>query len=496
MSCTKHLKPILLTPLLKIKRLLTILLTALLLYACDRDDGGGTTPPPEPPSPPNQEEAYVRKELRGAWIASVWNIDWPLENYSVEGQKKIYTDYLDGFVSANLNAVFMQIRPTADAFYNSQYESWSKWITGEAGKDPGYDVLQFMVEQAHVRGLEFHAWLNPYRIAFSPFPPLDPNIPAEWVKDYSNIRVYNPAIPEVQQRIADIVKEIITKYDVDGIHFDDYFYPEVTGGVSALNDAAEYAKYGAGYSSIADFRRANVDKVIQKIRETILKENPRVVFSISPNSDVSANLNTLFANIEKWCREGWIDVVIPQIYQPLGSGNSNFEARLSSWIGSFNTNVGCVIGFALYRVVNPSESVQFTVADFERQFQLAMASKKVHGSLLYNTSSFAANRGGVIDMLKSTYYKHPAVRPSFGRQTAADPVIPSGLTLSGTTLSWTAPAELTSVVYLTPAGSTETQVAAITKSRSFLVTVKGKYFVTTFNRENVESKKSNEVVYN
>ena len=476
------------------KYFISIFLALFLLQGCDKDDGGGETPPPDPPSPP-QETASPRKEYRGAWIASVWGIDWPMEKYEADAQKKLYTDYLDQFVKANLNAVFMQIRPTADAFYDSPYEPWSKWITGQAGKDPGYDVLQFMVEQAHVRGLEFHAWINPFRITTDLSQPLDPKIPAAWVKDYPNMRVYNPALPEVHQRIADIVKEIITRYDVDGIHMDDYFYPDI-GNVNNLNDAAEYAQYGAGYSSISAFRMANVDKVVQKIHEVVLAENPRVVFSVSPTSNISYNLNFLFADVEKWCSQGWIDFVVPQIYQPLGSGNSNFEYLLSSWAGSFNTQVGCVVGFALYRVENPAESTRFTVADFDRMFYLTTSNPKVHGSILYNTSSFAANRGGAIDMLKSTYFKNPAVRPVFGRKTEADPVVPQNVTLTGATLGWSAPPELTSVVYLTPAGASQSQVVAITKEHSYTVSAKGSYFVTTCNRNNVESEKSLEVTYN
>ena len=477
-----------------LKYFLPILSAILLLYACKKEEGGGVSPPPDPPSQ-SAEVDYVRKELRGAWIASVFGIDWPMGQYDVAAQKKLYTDYLDGFVTANMNAVFMQVRPTADAFYPSQYEPWSRWITGELGKDPGYNVLQFMIEEAHLRGLEFHAWINPYRITTDMAQPLSPMIPSEWVKNYPAIRVYNPAIPEVQQRIADIVKEIITNYDVDGIHMDDYFYPDI-GNVNNLNDADEYAKYGAGYSSIAAFRRANVDKVVQKIQQTILKEKPSVVFSISPTSNLSYNLNTLFADVQKWCQEGWIDMLVPQIYQPLGSGSSNFEALLPSWVGSFNTRVGCIIGYALYRVENPSESTRFTVADFDRMFQLATSSQKVHGSLLYNTSSFAANRGGVIDMLKTKYYKNPAVRPAFGRKTELEPAVPTNVALNGATLHWTTTSEFTSVVYLIPVGSTQTQVAAITKQNSYTVTAKGRYFVTTFNRNNVESKKSTEVTYN
>jgi len=475
------------------KYFLPIVAAALLLVACDKDDGGGETPPPDPPQP-KVESDYARKELRGAWIASVWSIDWPMGIHDIAAQKKLYTDHLDDFVAANMNAVFMQVRPTADAFYNSPYEPWSQWITGTPGKDPGYDVLQFMIEEAHARGLEFHAWINPFRITTNMSQPLDSKIPHEWVKNYPSIRVYNPAIPEVQQRIADIVKDIITKYDVDGIHMDDYFYPDI-GNVNALDDAAEYAKYGAGYSSVAAFRRANVDKTVQKIRETMLKENPRVIFSISPTANLNYNLNTLFADVEKWCREGWIDIVIPQVYQALGTGNLSFEPLLSTWIGSFNTRVGCVIGLGLYRVENPAESTRFTVADFDRMLHLTTSNTKIHGSVFYNTSSFAANRGGVINMVKTKYFKNPAVRPAFGRKTEPAPSIPTQVTLSGATLSWITALGLTSVVYFIPNGSTAAQVAAITKKNTYTVTERGKYFVTAFNRNNVESKKSAELTY-
>jgi uncharacterized lipoprotein YddW (UPF0748 family) len=479
-----------------ISYLFSLFLATLLLQGCGKDNGGGETPPPDPPpQPPVQDGVYAKKELRGAWIASVFGIDWPVGKYDEVSQKKLYTDYLDGFVAANLNAVFMQIRPTADAFYESEYEPWSRWITGVAGKDPGYDVLKFMIDEAHDRGLEFHAWINPFRITTDLSQPLDPRIPVEWKKDYPGMRVYNPAIPEVHQRIADIVNELITKFDIDGIHLDDYFYPDI-GNVNNLNDADDFAKYGAGYANITAFRRANVDKVVQKIRETALKANPRVVFSVSPTANISYNLNSLFADVEKWCREGWIDFVVPQVYQALGSGNSNFEALLSNWVGAFNTKVGCVVGLALYRVENPVETTRFTVADFDRMFQLTSSNQKIHGSIMYNTSSFAANRGGVIDMLKAKYFKNPAVRPAFGRKTEADPVVPANVTISGSVLSWTTSAGLSSVVYFIPAGATASQVVAITKSNSFTVTAKGTYFVTTFNRDNTESEKSKEVNYN
>lgn len=158
-------------------------------------------------------------------MATVWELDWPMGAHDAASQKKKYTDYLDLFEKCGINAVYFQIRSKADAYYESQYEPWSKTITGEPGKNPGYDVLKFLIDETHARGMQFHAWINPYRVetrgsASAEFPALDPKIPASMVKDYNKIRVYNPALPEVQDRIAAIVKEIITKYDVDGLHID------------------------------------------------------------------------------------------------------------------------------------------------------------------------------------------------------------------------------------------------------------------------------------
>ena len=439
----------------------------------------------------------LRRELRGAWLVSVYgSIDWPLNRYDAASQQKLYTDYLDNYVANNINAVFMQIRPMGDAFYESQYEPWSAYITGTRGNKPSYDVLKFMIDEAHKRGLEFHAWLNPFRIATgsaSNWPPLHPGIPKEWIKEYpsvsSPIQVYNPAIPEVHQRLADIVEEIISKYDVDGIHMDDYFYPDI--GPGNLDDAAEFAKYGQGFISIANWRRNNVDLVIKKIHDVIVNVNPRVVFSISPQSNESNNYNNLFADIEKWCQNKWIDVVIPQIYQAMGTGSSNYPALLDLWANKYAIHVPCLVGLPTYRILTSDGN--FPVADYDEMFRLLRANEKISGSILYNSSAFNANRGGATDMMRTKYNQNPAVRPVVGRKTEATPAMPTNLQLNGVTLSWTSSGDVTSVVYLIPEGAREAKVAAITKGNSFTVTDKGEYFVSTINKNNVESAISNGV---
>ncbi|MDR3350806.1 MAG: family 10 glycosylhydrolase [Prevotellaceae bacterium] len=468
------------------------------LASCNKDDepGGGETPPPAPPPAP-AEDILPKKEMRAAWIATVWSLDWPQEVYDAAGQKQKFIDYLDAFAALNINAAFVQIRPTADAFYDSPFEPWSKEITGEAGKDPGYDVLQFMIDEAHKRNIEFHAWMNPYRISRrtdknSSFPALDSKIPAALVKDYDKIRIYNPALPEAQQRIADIVKDVITKYDVDGIHFDDYFYPD-PGDYTSLDDTQEYNTYGAGYATVNEFRFGNVNKVVQKVHDIIVQEKPGVVFSISPASGDSYN-RTLYADAPKWCQEGWVDIIIPQIYQGTGSGTSNFSALLNWW-NQYNYKAALMIGYALYKFGDPEAGAVFqTTAELEQQFSLANAKPKVQGSVLYSAHYIPDNKIGITNTLRKLY-KNPAVRPFAGRTTVSPPAPASNVRLSGATLRWNAAAELQSVVYLLPENDTKAQVVAITPADSCPVSLKGAYFVSTINRDNTESEVSAQVIY-
>lgn len=285
-----------------------------LLNSCKKEKP--VAPDPEPPVVGNPTLLYPKKEMRAVWIATVWGLDWPKAKYDVAGQKKLYTDYLDKFKELNINAIFLQVKGMGDAFYNSPYEPWSANITGTRGNNPGYDVLQFMIDEAHARNIEFHAWMNPYRIATragagSSYPDLHSSIKPEWVVSHEKIQIYNPAVPEVRQRLADIVKDLITKYNVDGIHFDDYFYPDPSSAGQMVSDNADYQKYGTGYSSIEDFRRGNVNEAIKAVYQIIVATKPAVVFSVSPAPDPDYNFKTLFADVRKWCEEGWLDLVIP-----------------------------------------------------------------------------------------------------------------------------------------------------------------------------------------
>lgn len=465
-----------------------------LVASCNDSDKGDN-----PPAPANKP-LLPQKELRGVWIATVWGLDWPMGDYHSVSQKKKYTDYLDLFVEHNINAVFFQIRGMADAFYDSKYESWSKYLTGSAGKEPDYDVLNFLIDEAHKRGIQFHAWLNPYRIstrvnASASFPDLDPKIPKELTKDYEKIRIYNPALPEVQTRITDIVKEIITKYNVDGIHLDDYFYPSLAGG-ETMNDDEEYEKYGKSqFDKIADFRRNNVNTVVRNIQKTIIETRPEVIYSISPAGNNDNNYHVLFADVVKWTQEGWVDMLIPQLYFATGTGESNFNRRLDWW-SQFTYNSHLLIGYGIYKFGDPKAGDKFqTSEDLKSQFALAAAKKKVKGSVLYSAKYLTENRVGITDAIKEIYNKR-VLLPYLGRTKAELPATPVRLKLNGDNLSWSTVEGAVSYAIYKDNGKEQTATLIdTTKDVSFRLSAKGTYFVTAIGKDNAESDLSELVTY-
>lgn len=479
------------------KRYIPLLILALIfgLGSCKKDNPGGNEPnPPGPPKPPGTELAYPKKEMRAVWIATVWGLDWPQSKYDVASQKKLYTDYLDRFKQLNMNAVFVQIKGMGDAYYNSPYEPWSASISGVRGTNPGYDVMKFMIDEAHARGMEFHAWMNPYRIATrtgsgSSYPALHSSVQPEWVVSHEKIQIYNPAVPEVRQRLADIVKDVITKYNVDGIHFDDYFYPDPSSAGVMVSDDADYAKYGAGFSSKADFRRANVDKAIQGVYQAIVATRPNVVFSVSPAPNHNYNYNTLFADVRKWAQEGWLDIVIPQLYQEIGNPYNDFQANLSWW-SQYSYKAVLMVGHGYYKFGDGTSPAAFqSTAELDRQFEMTRRNPKVVGNLMYSAQYITRNRIGITDKL-AELYKDPAVIPFAGREVSAPPAEPTGVKVEGNKLKWSATGAVRSVVYYFADLKKEGVVLGITDQKEWNITKNGHYSVSTLNDDNKESKPS------
>lgn len=476
----------------KIYYYILFLLSAFVI-SC-KDDIPGTDTPDEPDPKPGDKLIFPKKEMRSVWITTAWELDWPMGKYGAQAQKDQYIQYLDRLKELNINAVIFQVKPMGDAFYNSPYEPWSVSITGQRGKDPGYDVLKFLIDEAHKRDIEFHAWMNPYRIATrannaTSYPALHPSVNPAWVVSHEKIQIYNPALPEVRQRLADIVKDLITKYNVDGIHFDDYFYPDPSSAGAMVSDTSDYQKYGAGYGSIEDFRRANVDIAIKGIHDAIVATKPEVIFTISPAANPDYNLNTLFADVRKWCQEGWLDVVMPQLYQEVGNPYNNFQDRLSWWT-QYSYTAAPMIGHALYKFGDGTSPSAFqSTLELQRQFDLTGKNQKVMGNAMYSARFVLFNNIGIIDKL-ADIYKKPAVIPFLGREVAPAPAKPTNVKIENGQLTWSKQENLRSVVYHFPDIKKEGVVLAISNNTSLPVTSGGSYCVATINSDNKESEPS------
>lgn len=458
----------------------------LFFNSCSKDSGGTPTPDPEPPV--STGLTFPKKEMRAAWFATVWELDWPGVRGETE-QKQKYRQMLDRLQQLKFNTVIFQVKGMADAFYNSPYEPWSAAISGTRGVDPGYDVLKFLIDETHARGMEFHAWMNPYRISTSLSTPLPSTIPAAWTIDMPAMRIYNPAMPEVRQRLSDIVKDLITKYPVDGIHFDDYFYPS---GFS-YNDDADYANYGTGYANKNDFRRGNVEKAIEAVYNTIKATKPEVVFSVSPAASRSYNFNTMFADIPKWTSAGWVDILMPQLYQEIGNSSNPFERNLADWT-QFRGKAQLVIGHGYYKFGAADGGAAFqNVEQLVRQFDLVAKNKYAVGSAMYSAKHIMENKIGITDKL-AELYSHKAVMPFAGREVASPAAVPGNVKINGSELSWTAASgNVRSVVYHFSDLKAVGKVVAVTTDSKLNVTEAGHYCVTSLNIDNLESKPTNTV---
>ncbi|MCD8079709.1 MAG: family 10 glycosylhydrolase [Bacteroides sp.] len=481
------------------------ILHTLALHACSDSTTDG--PPPEE----KDEIRMPQKEFRAAWVATVGRMDWPASTSDIEAQKVQYIRYLDTFVAYNLNAVVMQIRPTADAFYESALEPWSEYITGTRGKSPGYDVMQFMIDETHKRGLEFHAWMNPFRISnsagsFTPTPGYPGEDRPEWKMRYGNLLMYRPAIPEVRQHLLDVIEDLITRYDVDGIHFDDYFYPYPQTGVE-IDDAEDFRIYGQGYTNVEDFRRGNVNTMIEDIHNLVVHVRPGILFGISPyaawrhksqdpnGSETSGinNYDDLYADIRLWCEKGWIDYVTPQLYASTQNIALNF-IHLCDWWPANSFDVPVLIGYGLYKFGNPHEGDIFMKPEeLETQFFYARKQEKVKGAMLFNGTAFTANRIDILSTLGKVY-GHKSLIPFMGRKTVAEPFPPAHVRTDGGVLRWEAGnGDLRYAVYHIE--DQEAQLLEITRDVSFTLPGKGKYAVSAVNKDQVESSLSEVVTY-
>ena len=371
-----------------------------------------------------------RPEFRGAWIATVDNIDWPSKgNYNSEDQKAEFIRICEMHKRNGLNALVVQVRPATDAFYPSPYEPWSEWLTGKQGRPPApyYDPLQFMIEESHKRGLEFHAWFNPYRAVFnvnksSLSPTHVTKLHPEWFLTYGDKKYFDPGNPEAQKFVTRVVQDVVERYDVDAIHFDDYFYPYRIAG-KEFPDNASFRKYGNGMTK-DDWRRSNVDSIIVSLSRVIKKINPKCQFGISPfgvwrnisqdsvnGSNTRAgqtNYDDLYADILLWLRNKWIDYVAPQLYWEFEHKAAPYQPLLDWW-STHSYGRHCYIGLGLYRAGSNANWKDKT--QLPRQIEALRNTPNIHGMIFFSSKNFETNPNGWSDSLRYKYFKEPAAIP-------------------------------------------------------------------------------------
>jgi len=388
--------------------------------------------------------AQTKYEFRGVWIATVENIDFPsTRTLTSEAQKAEFISILDMHKKNGMNAVVVQIRPVADAFYPSQLEPWSEYLTGKQGKPPVpyYDPLEFMIAETHKRGMEFHAWMNPYRAVFntsksSVSPTHITKLHPEWFIDYGGKRYFDPGNKDAQKFVESVVQDVVRRYDVDAIHFDDYFYPYRIPG-KEFGDWKTYQKYGNGMSR-DDWRRSNVDSIIVMLSNIIKEENPYCQFGISPygvwrnidkdpeGSNTKAgqtNYDDLYADILLWLKKGWIDYVVPQLYWELGHKVVGFEV-LSDWWAKHSYGRNMYIGQGIYRSKEPKSYAWHNKNELPNQIKKIRELPQLQGSVYFSSKTFASNPNGWSDTLRNNYYKYPAIAPPMPWIDDAKPAAP------------------------------------------------------------------------
>lgn len=371
-----------------------------------------------------------RPEMRAVWVATVSNIDFPSKpGLSSDVQKEEFIRLADMHKRNGMNALIVQIRPATDALYPSPYEPWSEWLTGRQGRPPMpyYDPLQFMIDETHKRGMEFHAWMNPYRAVFNVnstllSPTHIARIHPEWFVTYGDKKYFDPGNKQAQQHVNAVVKDVVSRYKIDAIHFDDYFYPYRIEG-REFPDWSSFQKYGNGLSR-DEWRRSNTDSIIRMLSQTIKAENKNCQFGISPfgvwrNADKDptgsntkagqTNYDDLYADILLWLRIGWIDYVAPQLYWEIGHKLADYETLIDWW----NNNTygkNCYIGLGIYRA--GSNTAWKDKTQLPRQIEMLRSKPNINGMMFFSSKSFNSNPNGWNDSLRLNYFKEPANPPA------------------------------------------------------------------------------------
>ena len=467
-----------------------------------------------------------KREFRGAWIQCV---NGQFMGMSKGTMQNTLSYQLDELQKDGVNAIIFQVRPECDALYESKLEPWSRFLTGRQGMPPSpyWDPLQWMIEQCHQRNMELHAWINPYRartkvtkeLAVSHYAVTHP----ERCFDYDGMTILNPGIPENRDYICQVVADIVSRYDVDGLHYDDYFYPYPVAGLE-IPDARQHAQYSNGIQDRGDWRRHNVTLFVKQLYETVHKVKPWVKVGISPfgiyrnkksspiGSDTNGlqNYDQLYADILLWINNGWMDYCVPQLYWEIGNKAADY-ATLIRWWNQHAANRPLYIGEDVERTVKYADPTNPNRHQQAAKQKLHQELRNIDGTVLWYAKAAVDNPGNYGTMLRNYYWKTPVLQPSMTFIDKTSPKAPKKLkaiwTSDGYVLFWTAPkgknwknTATQYVVYRFAKGETPNlekarNIVAITTSTYYkLPYTDGKtkytYVVTALNRLQNESKGS------
>jgi uncharacterized lipoprotein YddW (UPF0748 family) len=379
-----------------------------------------------------------QRELRGVWVSTVNNLDIP-GNLSPDAGVAFVHALVDRARNMGLNALFFQVRPESDAWYRSALEPWSRFLTGTAGRDPGWDPLETLLTSAHARGLEVHAWVNPYRALVSTNAPAHPThisrtLPEEAVA-YDGKVTMNPASEAVRSHVVAVIRDLLDHYDVDGLHFDDYFYPYPNAAAGSFPDETSYQAYRAdgGTFGKSDWRRENVNALVRDVMRAVQAEHPQVRFGVSPFGIYRPNTppgvvgldayEAIACDSVKWMKEGWVDYLAPQLYWPTTSTGQPFVPLATWWASTTLEGRHIFVGHGVYRL---GSAGWMSVDEIRQQVDTTRALRNagVGGSIHFRDGNLRSNLLGVADLFRNDLYSSRALPPVLPRLGASLTPIP------------------------------------------------------------------------
>ncbi|AFY99787.1 protein of unknown function DUF187 [Calothrix sp. PCC 6303] len=465
------------------------------------------TPSPTPiTTPTNTVRVSHRREFRGAWVACVWNSDFPSQTgLTTQQQQAELLGIINKLQQLNFNALILQVRPEGDALYRSQLEPWSQWITGTQGKapEPFYDPLEFAIAECRKRNIEVHAWFNPYRaktstkqgnLARPHIAVTNPDVVYEW----GNQLWMDPGSKIVQDRAYNVIMDVVQRYDIDGIHLDDYFYPYPINGKSFPDDKT-YSTYKAngGKLSLGDWRRENVNQMVQRLSQGIKTAKPGVKFGISPfgiyRPGQPAGItgldayDVLYADSKKWLEQAWVDYIAPQLYWRIEQTKQSYPVLLKWWTEVNPKQRHIYAG----NNIGQLDGKTWKDEEIEKQVVISrnLGNSLSLGNIFFSISSITDNRQGIADKMQNVIYNRPALAPTMAWRNSNPPNPPTGLQVTNRKLNWNpaTTADIRSWSLYRQSGDTWTIQRILSRGTNFATVQPGTYAVCAVDRLGNES---------